>query len=102
MFEKEETGIEAHNWRKLVEADLSNSATDERATIYLATGLTEGEAQPEDTEVLAFGGDPVFRPSGSEFIWRVRALLPDHPQKAQAIGQPIRRTIFGDEPKQKP
>jgi hypothetical protein len=29
------------------------------------------------TEVLAFGGDPVFRPSGSEFIWRVRAALPD-------------------------
>lgn len=50
---KEETGIEARDWRKLLEADLSNSATDERATIYLATGLTQGEPQPEDTEVLA-------------------------------------------------
>jgi hypothetical protein len=36
------------------------------------------------TEVLAFGGDPVFRPSGSEFIWRVRAALPDV-AAAQAI-----------------
>jgi hypothetical protein len=36
------------------------------------------------TEVLAFGGEPVFRPSGSEFIWRVRAALPDV-DGAQAI-----------------
>jgi hypothetical protein len=40
-------------------------------------------AEP-DTEVLAFGGHPVFRPSGSEFIWRVRAALPDI-ATAQAI-----------------
>jgi hypothetical protein len=40
-----------------------------------------GVAMEPGTEVLAFGGDPVFRPSGSEFIWRVRAALPD----AQAI-----------------
>lgn len=36
------------------------------------------------TEVLALGGEPVFRPSGSEFIWRVRAALPDV-AAAQAI-----------------
>ncbi|WP_211232930.1 hypothetical protein [Solirubrobacter soli] len=36
------------------------------------------------TEVLALGGEPVFRPSGSEFIWRVRAALPDVPS-AQTI-----------------
>jgi hypothetical protein len=41
-------------------------------------------AEP-DTEVLAFGGEPTFRPSGSEFIWRVRALLPGRPEQAQAI-----------------
>jgi hypothetical protein len=41
-------------------------------------------AEP-DTEVLAFGGEPSFRPSGSEFIWRVRALLPDRPDEAQVI-----------------
>jgi hypothetical protein len=40
-------------------------------------------AEP-DTEVLAFGGHPVFRPSGSEFIWRVRSALPDT-RAAQAI-----------------
>jgi hypothetical protein len=43
-----------------------------------------GVAVEADTEVLAFGGFPVFRPSGSEYIWRVRAALPDVPA-AQAI-----------------
>jgi hypothetical protein len=40
-----------------------------------------GVALEADTEVLAFGDHPTFRPSGSEFIWRVRSALPD----AQAI-----------------
>jgi hypothetical protein len=44
-----------------------------------------GIALEAGTEVLALGGDPVFRPSGSEFIWRVRALLPDRIGEAQAI-----------------
>ena len=43
-----------------------------------------GVAVEPGTEVLAFGGHPVFRPSGSEFIWRVRATLPDV-QAAQSI-----------------
>lgn len=44
-----------------------------------------GVALEAGTEVLAFGGDPVFRPSGSEFIWRVRALLPGGIDEAQAV-----------------
>jgi hypothetical protein len=44
-----------------------------------------GVAVEAGTEVLALGGDPVFRPSGSEFIWRVRALLPDRLGEAQAV-----------------
>jgi hypothetical protein len=35
-----------------------------------------GVAVEPHTEVLVFGGEPVFRPSGSEFIVRVRAALP--------------------------
>jgi hypothetical protein len=41
-------------------------------------------AEP-DTEILAFGDEPTFRPSGSEFIWRVRALLPENTREAQAL-----------------
>jgi hypothetical protein len=44
-----------------------------------------GVAVEAGTEVLAFGGDPVFRPSGSEWIWRVRALLPSDVDRAQAL-----------------
>ena len=49
---KEETGIEAREWHELLEMELSNSITDERAIVYLATGLSFGEPEPEDTEVL--------------------------------------------------
>jgi hypothetical protein len=44
-----------------------------------------GVAVEAGTEVLAFGGDPVFRPSGSEWIWRVRALLEGDVPGAQAL-----------------
>jgi 8-oxo-dGTP pyrophosphatase MutT (NUDIX family) len=49
----EETGLEAGVWQLLGRADLSNSISDEVATIYLATDLIERQSQPEGTEVLA-------------------------------------------------
>lgn len=49
---KEETGLEAKSWEKLFEMDTSNSVTDERAIVYLATGLVQGDASPEETEEL--------------------------------------------------
>ena len=50
---KEETGMTAAHYEKLIEFDNSNSVSDERAVIYLATGLDHGESAPEDVEVLA-------------------------------------------------
>jgi len=50
---REETGLVARRWRKILEADLSNSVSDERAVAYLAWGLTPGESEPEATEELA-------------------------------------------------
>lgn len=49
---EEETGLRAGSFELVLEMDMSNSLTDERAVIYLATGLTAGAAQPEATEVL--------------------------------------------------
>lgn len=49
---KEETGLEAADWKKLFEMHLSNSTTDERAVVYLATGIRRGEAHPEEDEKL--------------------------------------------------
>ncbi len=48
----EETGLAAGRLEQILEMDLSNSLTDERAVMFLATELTQGEANPEPTEVL--------------------------------------------------
>ncbi len=50
---REETGYEAADWRQLGRMTVSNSVTDERGAIFLATGLCAGEATPEPTEDLA-------------------------------------------------
>lgn len=49
---KEETGLEAETWEKILECDISNSVTDETAVLYLARNLHHGEWAPEDTEAL--------------------------------------------------
>jgi 8-oxo-dGTP pyrophosphatase MutT (NUDIX family) len=49
---EEETGLRARNWRKLGEAYLSNSVSDELAVWFVATGLEQGERRPEGTEQL--------------------------------------------------
>lgn len=49
---REETGLEAATWFELGRLSLSNSVTDERAVLFLATGLTHGEAAPEPSESL--------------------------------------------------
>jgi 8-oxo-dGTP pyrophosphatase MutT (NUDIX family) len=50
---EEETGLCATSWRKLGEAHLSNSVSDELAIWYLATGLSQGEMRPEGSERLS-------------------------------------------------
>ena len=50
---REETGLEAAEWRELCRLDLSNSVTDEQAVLFVATGLRHGEAAPEPTESIA-------------------------------------------------
>ena len=49
---REETGVEADQWLELCRSDLSNSVSDEEAVLYLATGLTHGDATPDGTESL--------------------------------------------------
>lgn len=49
---REETGLTAATWVELGRLSLSNSVTDERAVLFLATGLTHGEPSPEPSESL--------------------------------------------------
>jgi len=48
----EETGLRAATWKKITEMYLSNSVTDEHCIIYVAQGLSQHEAMPEETEQL--------------------------------------------------
>jgi len=49
----EETGYRASHWRELIRFTLSNSVTDEEGVMFVATGLTPGDATPDPTEELA-------------------------------------------------
>lgn len=48
----EETGLHASDWLEIQRIHLSNSVSDELGIIYLARGLSYGEAEPEETEQL--------------------------------------------------
>jgi 8-oxo-dGTP pyrophosphatase MutT (NUDIX family) len=62
---KEETGLEAASWERIAVIHLSNSVTDELGIVWLATGLTEGEPSPEDTERISIRKIPL------EEAWRM-------------------------------
>src|SRR3954454_23751194 len=50
---REETGLEAAHWDELLQVELSNSVSDERAVLFFATDLHHGLASPDPTEALA-------------------------------------------------
>jgi 8-oxo-dGTP pyrophosphatase MutT (NUDIX family) len=50
---REETGLTATTWHEMCRLELSNSVTDETAVLFVATGLTHGESEPEATESLS-------------------------------------------------
>lgn len=47
---REETGLSARCWQPILEMHLSNSVTDERACVYLATALSMGLPALEESE----------------------------------------------------
>lgn len=46
----EETGLTAKRWKRALHFYVSPGILDETMSVFLATGLTPGEAQPEDDE----------------------------------------------------
>ncbi|TWR29758.1 NUDIX hydrolase [Mucilaginibacter pallidiroseus] len=48
----EETGLKAKEWIEIQRMHLSNSVSDELSIAYVARGLEQHEAEPEDTEQL--------------------------------------------------
>jgi len=49
---REETGIVAERWTEILRMDLSNSASDEHAIIFLAEGLDFHQPEPDHNEEL--------------------------------------------------
>ncbi len=56
---KEETGYTARSWRKALFYYPSPGFMDETMTVFLARGLTPGEAQPEEDERIEYELIPV-------------------------------------------
>jgi 8-oxo-dGTP pyrophosphatase MutT (NUDIX family) len=70
---REETGFDARDWVHALAFQLSNSVTDEHGHGYLAFGLTEAGAAPDETEDLRTRRLP-FRQA---MDLMARGLLPD-------------------------
>ncbi|MDX2002155.1 MAG: NUDIX hydrolase [Chitinophagales bacterium] len=49
---KEETGLEAKEWIEIMTIHTSNCIADETAILFVAKGLTQGAAEPDDNEKL--------------------------------------------------
>lgn len=49
---REEAGLVGADWREILRMQLSNASSDELAIIYLATGFTQVETEPDPTEQL--------------------------------------------------
>lgn len=49
---REETGLSAGRWERLLDSHISNSITDEVGVAYVAEDLTQGEPDFDDTEDL--------------------------------------------------
>ncbi|HTN41299.1 MAG TPA: NUDIX hydrolase [Asticcacaulis sp.] len=55
---REETGLVAADLREILSFDMSNSVTDEVAICFLATGLTQSETAPDETEAFEYARVP--------------------------------------------
>jgi 8-oxo-dGTP pyrophosphatase MutT (NUDIX family) len=72
---REETGVTATTWTELCRLELSNSITDETAVVFVATGLTHGEAEPEPTESLRVRSVPFDEALAMTFDGRIVDVL---------------------------
>jgi 8-oxo-dGTP pyrophosphatase MutT (NUDIX family) len=79
---REETGLVAAEWREILRLQLSNSVTNEFAVGYLATGLSPGETEPDETEDLAMVRAP--------FAEVLAAALAGHLQDALTVAMLLR------------
>ena len=97
----EETGLTAEHWTPLIECDLSNSVTDETSFSYIAWGLSQGEALPDPTEVLAVKRIPFAELLEDIHAGRIRdaltilmALTAEAKARRRALPEPVSSLIL--------
>ena len=72
---REEAGLEAADWREILAFQLSNSVTDERGHVYLATGLTAAKAEPDPTEDLQLARVPFREALGLALRGEIKDMI---------------------------
>jgi ADP-ribose pyrophosphatase len=68
----EETGYTAHHWKRILHFYVSPGFLDETMSIYLASDLQAGEAQPEEDERIATRFFPLSAARGMALNGRIR------------------------------
>jgi 8-oxo-dGTP pyrophosphatase MutT (NUDIX family) len=99
---EEEAGLVAGVLTPILEMDLSNSVTDERAICYLATGLSAGVRAPEPVEVLQSRVTPFAGVLEDVVAGRIRdamtvaaVLRAYHMLKTSALDPALARVMLG-------
>ncbi len=72
---REETGLVAAEWREILRMDLSNSVSDEICVLFLATGLSQAGAEPDDTEAFEYARVPFSQVLKAVILGQVRDSL---------------------------
>ena len=72
---KEETGLVAESWEQIMEFHLSNSVTNEYGVAFVARGLRQEEAEPEDTEELQLRRIPLEEAIAMTLDGRIKDAL---------------------------
>jgi 8-oxo-dGTP pyrophosphatase MutT (NUDIX family) len=72
---REETGLTAKRWERLLDCHVSNSITDEAGCVFVAEELTEGEPEPDDSEDLQIRRLPLRDAVGMAISGEISCLL---------------------------
>lgn len=72
---REETGVEASEWREIARVHLSNSVSDEAGILYAAAAVTTGAPDPEPTEQIEVRWVPFDEALAMTFDGRITDAL---------------------------
>lgn len=105
---REETGLEAAVWIPALTFQLSNSVSDEVGAAFIATGLTQAQADPDDTEELALARVPFAQALEQALCGRIQDMITVaillrayHMAREGALPEPLARAMLqkaGDTP----